>query len=140
MHREAPHPGRGDRVEERRQHRPRGPASSTPIRHFTVTGTGPAAAIIAAAQSATSAGVRISAAPKQPDCTRSDGQPTLRLISSNPISRPTAAAAASASGSDAAELQRQRPLHRVEAEQPLPVAAQHRAGRHHLGVEQRSAG
>ena len=77
-----------------------GSCSSTPMRHFTVTGTGPAASIIAAAQSATSAGVRISAAPKQPDCTRSDGQPTLRLISSNPISRPIAAAAASSAGTD----------------------------------------
>ena len=38
-----------------------GSCSSTPIRHFTVTGTGPAAAIIAAAQSATSAGRRASA-------------------------------------------------------------------------------
>ena len=33
-------------------------------------------------QSATSAGSRIRHAPKRPDCTRSDGQPTLRLISS----------------------------------------------------------
>ena len=103
-----------------------GSCSSTPIRHFTVTGTGPAAAIIAATQSATSSGVRISAAPKQPDCTRSDGQPTLRLISSKPSSRPTRAAAASVRRLRAAELQRQRPLLRPVAEQPLPVAVQHR--------------
>ena len=76
-----------------------GSCSSTPIRHFTVTGTGPAASIIAATQSATSSGVRISAAPKHPDCTRSDGQPTLRSISSKPKSRPTRAASASATGS-----------------------------------------
>ena len=37
---------------------------------------------IAATQSATSAGSRMRHAPKRPDCTRSDGQPTLRLISS----------------------------------------------------------
>ena len=74
--------------------------SSTPIRHFTVTGTGTAAAIIAAAQSATSPGDFISAAPKQPDCTRSDGQPTFRLTSSKPSSRPIAAAAASSAGTD----------------------------------------
>ena len=37
---------------------------------------------IAATQSPTSAGSRIRQAPKRPDCTRSDGQPTLRLISS----------------------------------------------------------
>jgi hypothetical protein len=40
--------------------------SSTPIRHFTVTSTG-ATPIIAATQSATSAGRSISTAPKQPD-------------------------------------------------------------------------
>ena len=39
-------------------------------------------AIIAATHSATSRGRSIRTAPKQPDCTRSDGQPTLRLISS----------------------------------------------------------
>ena len=38
--------------------------------------------LIAAMQSATSSGSRIRQAPKRPDCTRSDGQPTLRLISS----------------------------------------------------------
>jgi endonuclease/exonuclease/phosphatase (EEP) superfamily protein YafD len=37
---------------------------------------------IAATHSATSAGSRMRQAPKRPDCTRSDGQPTLRLISS----------------------------------------------------------
>jgi hypothetical protein len=40
----------------------------------------------------------------------------------------------------AAELQRQRPLHLVVAEQVLAVAAQHSAGGDHLGVEQRAAG
>ena len=37
---------------------------------------------MAATQSATSMGSRIRQAPKRPDCTRSDGQPTFRLISS----------------------------------------------------------
>ena len=55
--------------------------SSTPIRHFTVTGT-PTAARIAATHSATRTGSAIRQAPKLPRCTRSDGQPQLRLISS----------------------------------------------------------
>ena len=38
------------------------------------------------------------------------------------------------------ELQRQRPLLGVEGEEPRPVAAQHRAGRHHLAIEQRGLG
>ena len=37
---------------------------------------------MAAMHSATSCGSCIRQAPKRPDCTRSDGQPTLRLISS----------------------------------------------------------
>ena len=40
------------------------------------------AADIAATQSATSSGSRIRQAPKRPSCTRSEGQPTLRLTSS----------------------------------------------------------
>ena len=40
------------------------------------------AARIAVTQSATNCGSRIRQAPKRPDCTRSAGQPTLRLISS----------------------------------------------------------
>ena len=96
--------------------------SSTPMRHLTVTGTGPAASIIAAAQSATSSGVRISAAPKQPDCTRSDGQPTLRLISSKPRSRADRGGGGELRGLRPAELQRQRLLLRAEGQQPLPVA------------------
>ena len=55
--------------------------SSMPMRHFTVTGIA-TAAFIAATQSPTSAGSAIRQAPKRPSCTRSDGQPTLRLISS----------------------------------------------------------
>ena len=39
------------------------------------------AAFIAATQSPTSRGSRIRQAPNRPSCTRSDGQPTLRLIS-----------------------------------------------------------
>ena len=58
-----------------------GSCSSTPMRHLTVTSRG-CAARIAAQQSATSAGSRMSTAPNVPDCTRSDGQPQLRLISS----------------------------------------------------------
>ena len=52
-----------------------------PMRHLTVTGIA-TAAFIAATQSPTSAGSAIRQAPKRPSCTRSDGQPTLRLISS----------------------------------------------------------
>ena len=40
------------------------------------------AAFIAATQSPTRPGSRIRQAPKRPLCTRSDGQPQLRLISS----------------------------------------------------------
>jgi hypothetical protein len=36
----------------------------------------------------------------------------------------------------AAELDRHRVLERIEADEPLAVAAQHRARRHHLGIEQ----
>ena len=55
--------------------------SSTPIRHLTVAGM-ETASLIAAIQSATSPGSRIRHAPKRPDWTRSEGQPTFRLISS----------------------------------------------------------
>jgi hypothetical protein len=48
---------------------------------LTVTGT-VATLFIAATQAATVSGSRIRQAPNVPDCTRSDGQPTLRLISS----------------------------------------------------------
>ena len=37
----------------------------------------------------------------------------------------------------AAELQRHGMLARIEAQQPLAIAVQHRVRRHHLGVEQR---
>ena len=39
----------------------------------------------------------------------------------------------------AAELQRHRMLGRIETDQPRAVAAQHRAGGHHLGIDQRAA-
>ena len=64
------------------------------MRHLTVTGI-ETAARMAATQSATRSGSRINAAPKQPDCTRSEGQPTFRLISSYPNSAPIRAAVAS---------------------------------------------
>ena len=48
------------------------------MRHFTVTGT-ETAARMAATHSAISAGSRMRQAPKRPDCTRSDGQPTYQL-------------------------------------------------------------
>ena len=51
-------------------------------RHLTVTGTLPAPSCAAAHNAATSAGSRIRQAPKRPDCTRSDGHPTLILLSS----------------------------------------------------------
>jgi hypothetical protein len=41
-----------------------------------------ATAFMAATPAPTSAGSRMRQAPKRPSCTRSDGQPTLRLISS----------------------------------------------------------
>ena len=52
-----------------------------PIRVLTVTGTG-AAARIARTHVATRSGSAIRQAPKRAFCTRSDGQPTFRLISS----------------------------------------------------------
>ena len=44
-----------------------------------MTGTG-TAAFSAATQAPTRSGVRIRQAPNEPEWTRSDGQPTLRLI------------------------------------------------------------
>ena len=38
----------------------------------------------------------------------------------------------------AAELQRDRLLERIEAEQPLALPVDHRVGNHHLGVKQRA--
>ncbi|MNC65224.1 hypothetical protein D3C75_1154960 [compost metagenome] len=52
-----------------------------PMRVFTVTGM-PTTSRIALTQSATRAGSPIRQAPKRPFWTRSEGQPTLRLISS----------------------------------------------------------
>ena len=54
---------------------------SMPMRHLTVTGT-ETASVIAFTMSATRSGRSIRAAPKPPFCTRSEGQPQLRLISS----------------------------------------------------------
>jgi hypothetical protein len=51
------------------------------MRHFTVTGTA-AARRMAATPAATRAGSFIRQAPKLASCTRSDGQPQLRLTSS----------------------------------------------------------
>ena len=51
-----------------------------PIRCFTVTGSATASRI-AFTQSATSCGSAIRQAPNEPRCTRSLGQPQLRLIS-----------------------------------------------------------
>src|SRR5690606_2646016 len=73
-------------------------SSSTPNRHLTVTGTGQASCM-AATHSATSAGSRIRQAPNRPACTRSEGQPQLRLTSSKPASAAMRAASASRSGS-----------------------------------------
>ena len=58
------------------------------------------AAFIAATHSPTKTGSTIRQAPKRPSCTRSDGHPTFRLISSKPTSAPMAAQAASARGSE----------------------------------------
>ena len=54
------------------------------------------------------------------------------------LASPMRAASASAAGSRAAELQRDRMLGGVEAEQPLAIAMEHRAGGDHLGIEQRA--
>ncbi len=55
--------------------------SSMPMRCLTVTGT-LTSRRMAATPSATTSGVAIRQAPNEPFCTRSLGQPTLRLISS----------------------------------------------------------
>ena len=115
-----------------------GSCSSMPMRHLTVTGI-VTAAFMAATQSPTSAGSAIRQAPKRPSCTRSDGQPALRLISSKPRSAPIARARGQRARVGAAELQRHRMLGRIETQQPCPIAVQHRAGRQHFGVKQRPA-
>ena len=57
--------------------------SSTPMRHFTVTGAPPLFSLIAATTSLTSSGSSMSAAPKAPlPATFGEGHPQLRLISS----------------------------------------------------------
>ena len=55
--------------------------SSMPMRHLTVTGSF-TVPVMAATHSPTRAGSAIRQAPKRPSCTRSEGQPTLRLTSS----------------------------------------------------------
>ena len=50
------------------------------------------------------------------------------------------AASASRLGSDAAELERDRTLRLVKADQPLATAEHDGVRRHHLGVEARAAG
>src|SRR3984957_16638266 len=109
-----------------------------PMRHLTVTGIA-TSAFMAATPSPTSAGSAIRQAPKRPSCTRSDGQPTLRLISSNPASaqmRAQAAAGREPRRVRPAELDRQRMLLGVVAQEARPVAMQYRRGGDHLGVEQ----
>jgi len=73
--------------------------SSMPMRHLTVTGTS-VASRMARTHAATSAGSAIRQAPKRPDCTRSEGQPTLRLISAKPASAAMRLASASSAGSE----------------------------------------
>ena len=72
--------------------------SSTPMRHFTVTGI-VTADCMAVTHAATSGGSFIRQAPKEPDCTLGLGQPTLRLISSKPNASPRRAARDNKSGS-----------------------------------------
>mmetsp|Transcript_3407 Transcript_3407/g.8789 ORF Transcript_3407/g.8789 Transcript_3407/m.8789 type:complete len:235 (+) Transcript_3407:406-1110(+) len=75
-------------------------SSVIPMRHLTDTGKPPPLAM-AAQQSATSSGCRMSEAPKAPlPATRSLGQPQLRLIASYPHAATFAAASSSFSGSD----------------------------------------
>src|SRR5260364_378079 len=71
--------------------------SSSPIRCLTVTGIDPASRI-ARTHSATRKGCAISAAPNTPRCTRAEGQPQFRLISSQPAASPRLAQSASSSG------------------------------------------
>ena len=105
-----------------------------PIRILTVTGT-VTAARIAATHSATRAGIAIRQAPKAPACTRSLGQPQLRLISTIARLFADSCGGGEPFGRAAAELQRQRLfLGRVQ-QQSRRVAAQQCLGGDHLRVQ-----
>ena len=107
-----------------------------PMRHLTVTGTVQLSPI-AATRSATSSGSRHQAGAEPPRLH------AVRRAADIEIDLVVAELGADARGLGelrriaAANLQGDGMLIHVELEQPLPVAAQHRVRRHHLGVEQR---
>ena len=114
-----------------------GSCSSTPIRHFTVTGIA-TACFIAATHSPTSvrrahqAGAeraRLHAVGRAADI-EVDLAVAERLADARRLGELVRIGAA--------ELQRDRLLERIEAEQPLALPVDHRVGDHHLGVEQRA--
>ena len=95
---------------------------------------------MASTQRATTSGSAIRQAPNRPLRTLSLGQPTLRLISSNPRSAASPGAPAELARIAAAELKRDRVLLLREVEQPVAPTVHERRARHHLGIEQGMAG
>ncbi len=94
---------------------------------------------IAATHSATRCGSCIRHAPKRPDCTRSEGQPTLRLISAVTEFFTDLRGFGELHRLRSTDLQRHRIFAAVETEKLFLIAAQNRIRRHHLGVEQGTA-
>ena len=115
-----------------------GSCSSTPMRHFTVTGTrdrrlhrrDAVADQLRLAHQAGAERARLHAVGRAADI-------EVDLVIAEVRADPRRLGELRRIG--AAELQRHRMLDRIEAEQPLAVAVDHRIGRHHLGVEQRAA-
>ena len=111
--------------------------SSMPIRHFTVTGM-LTAAFIAATHSATSAGLGHQAGAEAAFLHAVRGTADIEIDFA--IAEALADARASASCRDRSRRAAGRPDARThQSEQPLAVAVDHRAGRDHLGIEQRPA-
>ena len=111
--------------------------SSMPIRVFTVTGMSTTSRI-ALTQSATSAGSPMRQAPKRPFCTRSEGQPTLRLTSSYPRSSASLAQRARSAGLLPPSCRARVFL--LAVTQIVALAVDDGARGHHLGIEQGLAG
>ena len=116
-----------------------GSCSSMPMRHFTVTGIATARlhrrdAIADQRRLRHQAGAEAALL----HAVRRAADIEIDLVDSRSPRR-CARTRASAARIAAAELQRDRMLGRIEAEQPRAVAVQHRAGGHHLGIEQRAA-
>ena len=108
------------------------------MRHFTVTGSA-TAAFIAATQSPTSAGSRHQAGAEAALLHAIGRAADIEIDLVIAEIRADARALRQRVRIGAAELQGDRMLRRIEAEQPRAVAMQHRAGRDHLGVKQRTA-